>query len=233
MTANLNLATLTLMQGFYINGTLNSGSGTSVAGAGDVNNDGYDDIIIGAPWASSNAGEFYVVYGSASINDINLATLTSVQGFSISGLSGDYYANPAAGAGDVNNDGYADFIINAGISYVIYGKDFPEDIDLSILTSAQGFSISASNFYISSVAGAGDVNNDGYDDVIIGAPNANNYAGASYVIYGGTLLKNIDVTSSLTSVQGFSISGSSTDIYFGYSVSGLEMSIKTDMTILL
>ncbi len=108
-----------------------------------------------------------------------------------------------ASAGDVNGDGFSDLLIgassadsngtDAGASYVVYGKasGFGTNIDLSSLDGSNGFKVSgvaASDASGSAVASAGDLNNDGFSDLIIGAPNAdpnsNSNAGAAYVVYG-------------------------------------------------
>ena len=190
-----------------INGAAaNDRSGWFVAGAGDVNNDGFDDVIIGAPRADNNAltdsGSSYVVYGSASrATPVDLGNLGSA-GFRIDGAAtSDQSGLSVAGAGDVNNDGFADVIVgapyadnnsrsNSGSSYVVYGSATPTTpVDLNNLGSA-GFRIdgAAGDYSGFSVAGAGDVNNDGGADVIIGAPSAGNNSrsksGSSYVVYG-------------------------------------------------
>ncbi|MGB3673677.1 MAG: integrin alpha [Candidatus Nanopelagicales bacterium] len=192
--------------GFRIDGAATSDqSGLSVAGAGDVNNDGFADVIVGAPYADnnsrSNSGSSYVVYGSATpTTPVDLGNLGSA-GFRIDGAAGDFSGWSVAGARDVNNDGFPDVVIgapfadnnsraNSGSSYVVYGSATPTTpVDLNNLGSA-GFRIdgAAGDYSGFSVAGAGDVNNDGGADVIIGAPSAGNNSrsksGSSYVVYG-------------------------------------------------
>jgi hypothetical protein len=238
MNANLNLGILNAIQGFNITGAPSgSESGFSVSNAGDVNNDGYDDIIIGAPYANINSGISYVIYGNSTkyLSNIDLANL-GTKGFSITGASaGDFSGWSVSGAGDFNGDGLSDIIIGApqctlgsttcsdtGISYVIFGSKSTAAIFLASLSLTQGFSIhGASNKDNSgqSVSGAGDVNKDGYDDVIIGSPGATDYAGESYIIYGVKDINSPIILSSL-GTKGVYIAGISAGDKSGFSVSG-------------
>jgi predicted Fe-Mo cluster-binding NifX family protein len=174
-----------------------------------VNGDGYDDIIIGAPGANDKSGKSYIIFGKATrFTDIDLSTLNSAQGFRIIGEDvGDRSGTSVSSAGDINGDGYDDIIIGApyktniypdGGSYIIFGKASGySDINLNTLSNAQGFriigtdspSFSESANTGGSVSSAGDINKDGYDDIIIGASGARAYntlngAGISYIIFG-------------------------------------------------
>jgi len=174
-----------------------------------------------------------ILYGKSSLIVIDLSNLTGSQGFSITNAAG-YHS--VRSAGDVNNDGYADIFIEAnyedpygryeaGTSYIIYGGRSLTNINLSYLDQSKGVSIFGAQFYSYSflVSGAGDVNNDGYDDIIIGATNASpfgrNIAGESYVIFGAYSLTNVDLAN-LNIIQGIKISGGSTYDYSGR-VSGI------------
>eukprot|EP01032_Pedospumella_encystans_P039228 gene39228-biopygen21728 len=173
-------------------------SGRSVRGAGDINKDGINDIIVGAQSANSVAGIAYVIFGrnvpggATAFGDIQLTTgattLAAGVGFRILGNAAmDRCGSSVSSAGDVNHDGVDDIIIGAysaaarkGISYVIYGRNIPggatafTDIQLtsSALSTSVGFRIlgaTASDESGISVSGAGDVNGDGVDDIIVGA----------------------------------------------------------------
>ena len=156
--ASFELSALDGTNGFVINGIdANDYSGASVSDAGDVNGDGVDDVIIGS------RRESYVVFGNNSgfPSSLDLSTLDGTNGFVINS------GGSISGAGDVNGDGIDDLIISTnGKSYVVFGNNsgFPSSLDLSTLDGTNGFVMTNSGFR---VRGAGDVNGDGFDDVII------------------------------------------------------------------
>jgi len=228
--------------GFTITGkTAGDYLGYRASRAGDINNDGYDDIIIGAIGFSSSRGAAYVIYGGPISSNIDLSTTTldpATTGFMIKGENtGDQFGYSVNPAGDINKDNYDDIIIGAplrnsvqGASYVIYGgpKSSLPNLDLSSTTlnpTLTGFTIKGN--VVGDIFGrwgntAGDVNGDGYDDIIIGAFRYGSWKGAAYLIYGRekSLLSNIDLgsTSLDPSTTGFTIIGENNNDRLGVSV---------------
>ncbi|BBL74641.1 beta strand repeat-containing protein [Methylomagnum ishizawai] len=207
--ASLDLSTLNGTNGFRLDGAAYDSSGSSVSAAGDVNGDGYADLIVGADGAEphgSYSGSSYVVFGKASgfAASLDLSTLNGTNGFRLDGAAADDQSGlSVSAAGDVNGDGYADLIVGAdgadphgsksGSSYVVFGKasGFAASLDLSTLNGTNGFRLdgaAADDQSGLSVSAAGDVNGDGYADLIVGAGGADphgSYSGSSYILYGG------------------------------------------------
>jgi len=169
-------------------------AGFSVSDAGDVNADGYDDILIGAYGEGSHgmySGAAYLVFGPASA-EIGLSSADA----KFTGESADDYAGAwVSSAGDVNADGYDDIIVgarrndrggtNAGSAYLLLGPTSGEtelaNADLILV------GVDAGDYAGDCVSSAGDTNADGYDDVIVGARYADGTAGnsgAAYLLLG-------------------------------------------------
>jgi len=138
----------------------------SVASAGDVNGDGYADVLVGADLYANGGGRVYLFLGGA-------AGLSQSPAATINGVSGGQFGFTMASAGDVNGDGYADVVIGApgvtieGRAYVYLGGasglgSTPSTVLAPLESVARSFG--------NTVAGAGDINGDGYADVVIGAP---------------------------------------------------------------
>ncbi|MEO0216562.1 MAG: FG-GAP-like repeat-containing protein [candidate division WOR-3 bacterium] len=191
--------------------------GTSVACAGDVNGDGYSDVIIGIPEFDNNEtdeGRAYVYHGSAS----GLSTLPTWS--AEPNVSNASFGRSVATAGDINGDGYADVIVGAplytngqgdeGAAFVYHGS-------ASGLSTAPMWTNEANqnNAYFGfSVSTAGDVNGDGYADVIVGAPfytNGQDYEGAAFVYHGSA--------SGLSTTPMWTNESNQNNAYFGFSVS--------------
>ena len=214
-------------------------AGQSVSAAGDINGDGFDDLVIGAPYASNGAtyaGKAYVVFGGAPglPSPLNLSTLDASSGMVITGANAfDYVGFSVAEAGDVNGDGFADVLIGApssslgdgyaGAAFVVFGSDQPLPVALSVsdLDGANGFAIPGIVAYSESgtaVSGAGDINGDGIDDLIIGTPYTD--SGTAYVVFGSDQGwgATFDLAA-LNGTNGFRIDGDESGDTLGKSVS--------------
>jgi len=176
-----------------------------VSDAGDVNDDGYDDIIIGAPaqFQGSDSAHAYVYYGGESMdNSADVVFTGDMKPPGHISPGAEHFALNACGAGDMNNDGYDDILISAGSGAKLYlgGADMDNTIDV-LFNDLTGFGISPE------ISAAGDLNDDGFDDVILGAY----VGGRAYICFGG---ETVDETSDLI------IPGWAPMDYFGRSVSG-------------
>lgn len=179
-------------------------TGTSVSSAGDVNNDGISDLLIATEYCTSYCAS-YLVWGSASFpTTINLNNLGSY-GVTIEG-SGN------VGSLNFNGDSFSDMIVGTTI---IYGNSsLPSSINLENLGDG-GVEITMEiSGCGSSVAGVGDLNDDGFDEFAIGCPSSNEeISGNIAVFYGGNNIPSsiyIDDFNSLSAYNGYYISG---DVY--------------------
>ena len=194
--------------------------GTAVASAGDVNCDGYADVIVGAPNYGQNHGRVYVYYGSSS-------GLSTTPNWTYTSLERDYWLGwSVAGAGNVNGDSHNgkscdDLLV--GVRYFSDGQDREGGVFL-FYGSPTGLNSSpdwigqvnqAAAQFSYAISGAGDVNQDGYDDVLVGAPNYQNdeiKEGAIFLFYGSAL--------GLSSTPAWYATSGLAEARLGYSVSG-------------
>jgi Ca2+-binding RTX toxin-like protein len=223
-------------------------AGNSVTIAGDFNNDGLADLVIGAPSADptgrTDAGRTYVVYGQHSFGAVlQESDIAGATGFVIEGAAaGDSSGFAVSYAGDFNGDGYDDIVIgaphddlgantDAGSVHLVFGTaaGFASPLQLGALNGTNGFTLTGE--YINSRAGysldaAGDFNLDGFDDFLVSAPvywggHLDEQRSGSYVIYGGqTLGASSPLASVGTGVSGIRMIGS-TQNQLGRDVSGL------------
>jgi hypothetical protein len=191
--------------------------GHSVSTAGDVNGDGYSDVIVGATTydnGETDEGRAFVYHGSAS-------GLSLIQNWPAeSNQAGAGFGFSVSTAGDVNGDGYADVIVgarwydngetNEGAAFVHHGSAS----GLSLTPNWTAESNQTAAYFGSSVSTAGDVNGDGYADVIVGAYEYDNGEGAEGVagVYHGS-------ASGLNLIPNWTAESNEAGAYFGYSVS--------------
>lgn len=208
-------------------------AGISLAGGEDVNDDGIDDVVVGDggydPGGAANNGAAFVVYGQAGDGGtVPLGSLPAGRGFRILGAEEGDRQGTVGMAGDVNGDGVGDVIVGAigsfvstttvGYGAVVYGASGHGDValDRGGIDPATGFMINgaaANDDTGAAVAGTGDVNDDGYDDVVVGAPNAtvgSAGVGAAFVVYGGEAGSTVTVDANgLPAATGFAVRGPS------------------------
>ncbi|MEL6505291.1 MAG: choice-of-anchor C family protein [Pseudomonadota bacterium] len=189
--------------GFQVNGTTaGQGVGWSLAGNIDFNNDGIQDLIFSDQAVSTRV---FVLYGGQAIT--GTITTTDIENGTYNGV---YFTPPGstrqtdvANGGDINGDGIDDLIIgakfvdapgsNSGETFIVYGgQNLTGQVTFNTIGgTTDGFSLTGEfggSFSGDDVSGAGDVNNDGFDDFLIGAPGNNGTTpgdGAGYLVFGG------------------------------------------------
>ncbi|MDP2309080.1 MAG: FG-GAP-like repeat-containing protein [Pseudomonadota bacterium] len=191
-----------------VDGQEADGFGSASSSAGDVDNDGYDDVIVGAPDHGSSTGRAYVYLGSSSGLSSTAATTLTGDG------AGSQFGGAVSGAGDVDDDGYDDVIVGAigydsyrGGAFVYLGSS----AGVSTIAIATLSGEAESNYLGGAVSDAGDVNGDGHADVIVGAWGYGGLTGRAYVYLGSS--------SGVSSPAAATLTGEGTENYFAWSVS--------------
>lgn len=225
-----------------------------ITDAGDVNNDGYNDILIGVPGEFYGSGlgyggAAYLLYGSAEgFEDINLATAIK---FSTGDSGYDAVGAVVSGLGDVNGDGFDDFAIastgsNGSQAVSVFFGKAEEYTSRSIETADSVMSVGgafADYRFGSAIAEAGDINNDGFSDIMVSSPflvdGNGEMAGSTYVIFGRStwnqnfILENNSqpLANAVVKITGDHAAGIDN---FGYAVSGkadIDSDGKSDIAI--
>jgi len=190
-----------------------AGFGHSVASAGDVNDDGYDDVIIGAiryDNGETNEGRACLYLGSSS----GLSATPSW--FAEGNQAYAYFGWSVGHAGDVNNDGFGDVFVGAPQYDTTKGRVFlylGSAIGLSVTPSWIAKGVWGGVYFGESVASAGDVNSDGYDDVVVGSPGYDHgeaTGGCAYLYLGSAL--------GLSATYSWTVEGNKIAAQFGVSV---------------
>ena len=186
-----------------------------LSAAGDVNGDGYRDVLVSTTLTDFNsrpdAGSAWVVFGPFENGTVDI---NSAPGFRIEGArDGDHAGIDTAGLGDVNGDGIGDVLVGAsrtnnahgtrsGAAYVVFGKDDNEPVDLLDFDNATqgdaGFRISGASSIGDQLSDTGDMNGDGLNDMILGS----GFGGSAYVVFGKEDSDPIDLVDFDNGTQG-------------------------------
>ncbi len=258
VSSTLNAAFLNGSNGFVLAGAASSEwAGFAVSGGGDVNGDGFADVVVGARLANSSnpfrsdTGAAYVVFGKAdwrgtAMNTLNASFLNGSNGFTLQGAAAaDQAGNAVSNAGDVNADGFDDILVGAsaadpdgrnyaGIAYVVFGKadwNSSATLNLGVIQGSNGFVLAgalANDRAGRAVSTAGDVNGDGFADVVVGANATDfpqrNYAGAVYIVFGKADWRSTPTSvlnnTVLDGVGGFTLEGGASSDRAGSVVGG-------------
>ena len=192
--------------------------GRAFAPLGDINSDGSDDLLIGASVVDDGRGAAYLLHGPLSAGDTLQSAAAQITGTEAE----DYLGRAAAGLGDIDGDGARDFAIgawgsdvsetDAGAVHVfsgpVTGSLTADDADGILLGAASG------DYAGWSLDGAGDVDGDGLQDIVIGAYNAMSGTGAAYLVRGP-----LSGTHSLADAHAILL-GEHEEDFTGFSVAG-------------
>lgn len=225
---NLDLSTMTAAQGFYYTQAGREYWGSKISAVGDLDKDGFDDFIVGAPddvnplGTGTYKGSVQIIYGRAD-HTLGLTTANIRTFWDENHLGGNLYP-----FGDFNGDGWIDLFLGAGElgwsdvngshGYVYYGKSsrFSGNTYTNTLTSADGFAVNDSTLvsWQSTVAGA-NLNNDGKHDLLFG-----NYDSTErvYAVFGNTGMSDNFLLTSVNGTNGFYITNGQANSNFSFDI---------------
>ncbi len=213
-TASNDLRTLNGTDGLRIDGLANGTIGHALSSI-DLNQDGFDDLVIGGRLedvGGADSGAVRVIFGKASGWSAS-QSVAALDGVVMSAAgTGLLIGNHVSNLGDVNGDGLDDLgIVSSGTTtaYVVYGKTAPwaGSLDLAALNGADGFKLAAPTG-ARSISSVGDVNNDGYLDLMVSSSPAFDGRGGAYVLYGKAGgWSATESLAGLDGIRGFSIMG--------------------------
>ncbi len=187
--------------GFTVMGQSPEGIGKAVAGAGDVDGDGFDDFLVGAPGAAGNPGRVYLVFGGSEHETFELdpSPPSGARYVVLEGAGSEALGTSVSGAGDLDGDGRGDFVIGApgefgaddGRAYIVYGRARSElSGSIADVVAAGGFTLTRSNTENVGVlvAGGDDLTGDAVPDIVVFAVSS----GTFYVV-DGTMSTDVDL----------------------------------------
>ena len=211
----------------FLGETANDYAGRAVAGAGDVNRDGLDDMLISSSYndeTGAEAGQVYLILGRRAADWGRTFSLSDANASFRGEHSPDYAGYSVAGAGDTNRDGYADFLVgaykadpttvltDAGRAYLVLGKPTGWHMDTDLAEAATANYILAydgearDDRAATDVAGGDDVNGDGFADFLVGAPYNDEHgeaAGKAYLMLGKGLAIRKTASSAAVAPGGY------------------------------
>ena len=214
----------------YTGSSSYSRAGHSVAGVGDLDGDGYDELAVGGYYHDYGYGRTWLVYGDASLSGGNLGS--AYDAYFYGNSSGVYvgYRDGVDGVGDLDGDGYDDLAVGS------WGYDNPNDEGCMGLMYGGSSALSGTysvpngldayiegedhNDRLAIVSHVGDVDGDGYDDLAVGSTHNDSQRGKVYLFYGGVtaLSGSVDATSADGTIRG-----DDTNQYFGSDFHGADL----------
>ncbi len=196
------------------------GLGSSVDIVGDINGDGYDDLAVGAPSYDQNGllGKMYIILGGEDRFSVNF-TVADADASYLSEGAGDFFGTGITSGGDLNGDDIDDMVVGAnfrsqgslsmvGKLYVIFGRTDGWERNVSIADADASYLGEENYQYVGGYnVGGGDVNGDGYCDILLGVPYTNvigSYQGRVYVVMGrsGEWGQNLSLSGAEVSIDG-------------------------------